>query len=258
MLRLSVGIAGIFEALDTRYGKAVDLAPRYVAGFPADPGAQPATAEASPTAARSGPRVWRYIGRGGSDMAVAARAFFLAWRQAIDTGLLAADAVRFEAIGTSYDPSGQSPQTLRPLALEAGLEEQVVEQAQRLPYSEMLRCLAASDALIVFGSDDPAYTASKIYPYLLVGKPLLGLFHRLSGVVELLDRVGGGTCVTFDASVPPEALAAKIIDAWFSQGDAPAAVALDNEAFASYTACAQATATVRWFNDVIEFARRRA
>ena len=51
---------------------------------------------------------------------------------------------------------------------------------------------------MVFGSEEPAYTASKIYPYLLSGRPVLAVFHEKSPVVSLIRAVGGGVCVTFD------------------------------------------------------------
>lgn len=234
------------EMLDVRYGPAVARQPRLVAAFPAQPDEQTHSLLDEAAMGRS-PKVWRYVGRGGDDLALSATAFFDAWRLAIDRGLLGADAVRFEAIGTSYDPSPVVAQTIAPHAQAAGLTAQVMEQTSRVGYSEMLTLLAQSDALVVFGSDDPAYTASKIYPYLLADKPLLAIFRQESSVVGLLKAVGGGTCVSFGAATNPNALAQDIVKLWFSNGDSPPRLTLDADAFEPFTAASQARRLTDWF-----------
>ena len=81
------------------------------------------------------------------------------------------------------------------------------ETPDRLSYSGTLAALVQSDALVVFGSEEPAYTASKIYPYLLSGRPVLAVFHEKSPVVSLMRAVGGGVCVTFDEETTSSQLA---------------------------------------------------
>lgn len=76
--------------------------------------------------------------------------------------------------------------TIAPLARRHGLSEMVVEQTDRLPLSITQATLKAADPLLVIGSNDPAYTASKIYPYLLARRPLLVLMHQRSIVCGLL------------------------------------------------------------------------
>ncbi len=85
--------------------------------------------------------------------------------------------------------------TVEPLAANYGLERIVVEHTDRIPYSETLRCLLDANALFAPGSDDTGYTASKIYPYLLMGKPMLSVFHRMSSVAALIKNVGGSSLV---------------------------------------------------------------
>lgn len=239
-----LSVSGAYlQMLDERYGDAVSGQPRCVAPFPAEP------RESAPAATRllQAPQLWRYVGRGGADMAASARAFFRAWRLAIEHGRLRAEAVRFEAIGTSYDPSVNAPKTIEPLALEEGLNSQVSELPARVSYSEMLHLLADSDALIVFGSDDPGYTASKIYPYLLAGKPLLAIFHRESSVTSLMASTGGGVCIGFDDATSGEVLVQEITKAWFTHGSAPQRVPIDWQAFEPYTAASQARRVFDWF-----------
>jgi hypothetical protein len=238
--------------LQERYGNAVAHQPRLVAGFPGEPAEASSISASLPAGGRpaDAPKVWRYVGRGGDDMAFAVAAFFQAWKKATEQGLVAVDAVRFEALGTSYAPAEQAVPTLEPVARQVGLTASVSEATARLGYRDMLTALATSDALIVFGSDDSAYTASKIYPYLLAGRPLLAIYHRQSSVVALMEKVGGGTCVTFDSGTSSEELADKLVNAWFTQGCVPVKRPLDTQAFEPFTAAYQAGQVVRWWNEI--------
>lgn len=232
------------DDLARRHGDAVRGKPVRVHGFPAEPDEQ----RDLPAAAAGAP-IWRYVGRGGPDMARAASAFFAAWARAEADGLLTGEEIRFEAAGTSYDPRGAA--SLAPLAAGSAVAARVSEDPRRLGYADMLGRLASSQALIVFGSDDPAYTASKIYPYLLAGRPLLAIFHEQSSVVALMREVGGGVCVTFNAGLSEEALVERIHQAWFASAAWCTPQALDAERFTPWTARAQAAALAGWFREVL-------
>ncbi len=186
-------------------------------------------------------------------MARAATAFFSAWREAIDSGTFADEQLRFEALGTSYATGTAAAKTLEPLARHAGLSSRVSETPARLGYVQTLRTLQQSDALIVFGSDDPAYTASKIYPYLLAGRPLLCIFHERSSVGPLIRSAGGGMCVSFNEKTSREELVAAIRVAWFDHRRYELRVPLDPVAFEPHTACAQAAVLASWFKQVVAY-----
>lgn len=255
-VRRCAGFMAVSEAyladLKQRYGADVAGTPMLVRPFPAEPAELDVMrASIGPTADEGhSPIVWRYIGRGGPDMAKAASAFFAAWQRAIGDGKLARDAAVFEANGTSYAAAGRGERTFEPLVEGTELASQVRENPDRLGYSDMLRALLLSDALVVFGSDDPAYTASKIYPYLLAGKPLLAIFHENSSVVSLIHAAGGGVCVTFNESTTVAELETAITKAWFSNEQHRVHTPLKEEAFAPYTARAQAKAVGKWFSRV--------
>ncbi len=124
-----------------------------------------------------GKRHWVYVGRGGADMALALTAFFQALNYVISAKPALRDKLRVHFIGTAYAPQGRGEKTVEPLAVKAGLSDIVSEVTDRIPYFEALQCLLDAEALFVPGSDDPGYTASKIYPYILAQKPLLAVFH---------------------------------------------------------------------------------
>jgi len=250
-----LSVSGAYLAdLDARYGALVHNKPKLVRPFPAEPAEVENLGQTLEhvelASGKHGGPVWRYIGRGGADMQKAARAFFAAWNSAVDRGHIAPVGACFEARGTSYAAAGQGGKTFEPLVAGTALAGRVTESPDRLGYSDMLRALLTSDALVVFGSDDPAYTASKIYPYLLAGKPLLAIFHEKSSVVSLMRAVGGGVCVAFNEQTTSAELSDLIAQAWFESGQYSRPVPLDRQAFEPYTARQQARDVGQWFREV--------
>ena len=63
-----------------------------------------------------------------------------------------------------------------------------------------MQLLIDSDLLIVPGSDDPQYTASKIYPYILANKPLLCVFNENSSVVDIVKKTRSGEVISFNSN----------------------------------------------------------
>jgi hypothetical protein len=55
-----------------------------------------------------------------------------------------------------------------------------------------LATIQHADALFIPGSDDPGYSASKIYPYLLTRKPLTAIFNESSNVVNMIRECTSG------------------------------------------------------------------
>jgi hypothetical protein len=199
---------------------------------------------------------WVYVGRGGHDMHRALRPFFLALAAQLEVQPTLAERLRIHFIGTSYAAAGGGKKTIQPLAAECGVGKNVTESPDRIPYSTTLRCLLDADALIVPGSDDPAYTASKIYPYLLARKPLLAIFHEASSVTTLLQTVGGGIVVPFSSNVSPEDTVQAITRSWFDDERFATPTPLDDIAFAPYTAARQAASLADFFSVCVANARK--
>lgn len=257
VMRRCAGVLSVspdyLQALNQRYGAAVTRQAQRVDAFPCEPNELAALGEArhAENHTPGDTRVWRYIGRGGADMATAASAFFTAWQSAMGAGQVPPSFARFEAIGTSYAPRDRAAKTLAPLAKQAGLSASVQEITERLGYSDMLRALLASDALVIFGSDDASYTASKIFPYLLAGKPLLAIFHERSPAVPLIHAIGGAVLVTYNSETSAHELANAILRAWFENSACDRAIPLDRAALEPYTAQAQAQRVAHWFDGIV-------
>lgn len=195
---------------------------------------------------------WLYVGRGGNDMTPAVRGIFAALAR--DKGDLS--ELRLHFVGTSYAAAGAGRKTIQPLASDYGLEGIVEEHPDRIPYSEAMRALLDAHGLLVPGSDDPAYTASKIYPYLLANRPMLAVFHEKSSVTSLMQEVGGGSIVPFHTGEMPETIADKITaSALLPSSSAPPTlrhIPLDPVAFRPYDARSQAEKLATFFQTCLK------
>ena len=104
--------------------------------------------------------------------------------------------LRLNFVGTGVTPDDQSYQ-IRAMAEANGVSACIRELPKRLPYLRALAVMARSDGLLLIGSDEPHYTASKIYPALMSGRPYLSLFHQSSSAHAILSAAGGGIALAF-------------------------------------------------------------
>ena len=129
--------------------------------------------------------------------------------------------VRLNFVGTSNQPTYSGPGLVMPLAIEAGIADLVVESPQRVPFLNALGILANSDGLLLIGSDEPHYTASKIYPALMSGRPFLSLFHSASSAHQILSAAGGGRSFSFSDAGELLALQSELAKALFDLATQP-------------------------------------
>ncbi|OLP18955.1 hypothetical protein BST81_08360 [Leptolyngbya sp. 'hensonii'] len=160
---------------------------------------------------KDGKRHWVYVGRGGADLAIALRALFAAIHQERDRAPHLWQAVHLHFVGTSYAPPPLAVKTIAPISAEYGLADMVSEHPYRIPYFEAQQLLVESDAILMLGSDNPSYTASKLYPGILARKPILAIFHGQSSVVEILQRCEAGTVIPFTPEENLERVVQRVI-----------------------------------------------
>jgi hypothetical protein len=141
-----------------------------------------------------------YVGRGGKDMHFALKIFFKAFKRGLEEFESLFNKFRINFVGTSYAPKGLGKKTIQPIAIELGLGDYVKEETDRIPFYNGLATLQAADGLCILGSDDPQYTASKIYPYITSDKPLISVFHPASSAVTILTNCNAGEIITFDTT----------------------------------------------------------
>lgn len=168
-------------------------------------------------------RYWVYVGRGGDDMAFSLTALFsaLAAARKREPSRLAGLKLRF--VGTSYADAARALPTIAPIAKSCGVADMVEESTQRVPPDEVRRLYRDAEAIIVPGSDDAGYVASKIQSCLAMHKPLLAIFHAESDVVAVLKDQPGVVACVFSETDSDEAMAlAARIDATWMQRDVAA------------------------------------
>ncbi|MGC8534740.1 MAG: glycosyltransferase [Rhizomicrobium sp.] len=158
--------------------------------------------------------------------------------------------LRLRFVGTSNQPDGKL-HSIRDLALGLGLADVVREEPARVPFLEALRLMANSDALLLIGSDEPHYTASKIYPALMAGRPFLSVFHALSSAHAILAHAGGGIALSFKDPASLATLHKQIARAFAElvtkHGDLGV---VDPKAYAPFTAAAVSERYAKIFDRV--------
>lgn len=140
-----------------------------------------------------------YIGRGGDDMHGALTPLFKALKQGLKNDQLLFKNLKIYFIGTSYAPAGQGNETVTPLAKQYGVESNIMEITDRISYFHTLSTLNKADALFIPGSDDPRYTASKMFPYLLTNKPILAILNSQSPAHSVLQEYGAKYVYKYDS-----------------------------------------------------------
>lgn len=137
-----------------------------------------------------------YVGRGGNDMKEGLILLFSVFKKGLAEQFESFKKIRFHFIGTSYAPKGLGIPTIRPIAEEMGITEYVNEQTDRILFYDSIYSLLTADALLIIGSDDKQYTASKIYPYIMAEKPLLAFFHPESSASKIIQECNAGTVIS--------------------------------------------------------------
>lgn len=159
--------------------------------------------------------------------------------------------LHFRFVGTSNQPNDSTTFRVRPLAESEGVADLVIEEPARVPYLDAIRILATTDVVMMIGSDEPHYTASKIYPGLMSGRPFLSIFHRMSSSHEILARAGGGLALTFETPNELDALIPAIAKGLERLASNPDVFGhADPSTYEQFTACAVA----RQFANVFECA----
>jgi hypothetical protein len=157
--------------------------------------------------------------------------------------------IRLNFVGTSNQPNDHNTHRVRPIAEAEGVADAVREIPRRLPYLQALKVIVQSDVQLLIGSDEPHYTASKIYPALMSGRPFLSLFHRASSAHAILSAAGGGQAFGFATPKELVALEVPLADGLRTLATAPDTLGrIDPSAYAPH----EARAVARRFADIFD------
>jgi len=192
-----------------------------------------------------------YVGRGGKDMEFALQIIFRALKLGRQTSPDLFGRIKLHFVGTDYASGHRAKHTVAPVAEAVGVAGHVAETPERVGYFEALQLLLDADFLIVPGSDDPQYTASKIYPYILARKPLLAVFDHRSTVCEVLRATNAGALLAFDQGAPGD-YTSSFVSLWTDLlHRLPFTPDVGWDAFAPFTAYESTRVQCELFNDVM-------
>ncbi len=192
-----------------------------------------------------------YAGRCGPDMTFALTVLFRAFKRFRETNPEQAAKVRFHFIGTDYSPPPLGRDWVVPIAKTEGVLEYVKEHRYRVPYFDSLYYLRNSSALVAVGSNDPTYSASKFFPYVLARRPMLMIFHRDSPVLRFALKVGAGVAYGFSGPEDITTLADEIQRRWFVEGGCDQYVSFDHSAFEPFSAVRMVDGLMAVFDDAL-------
>jgi len=100
----------------------------------------------------------------------------------------------------------------------------VSEHPLRVDYLDALMIQVEASAILLMGSSEPHYTASKLYPALLSGRPLLAVYHAESSVADIMKRVTSPPAahvVTYTQEHPADSRVSEIAEAIKSLVESP-------------------------------------
>lgn len=109
--------------------------------------------------------------------------FFKAFA-ALDHSGQVSENVHLYFLGTGLYPHKR----ITAYAADYGIEARVTEIRDRFPFLHILNFLAKSDKLLIIGSTEKHYTASKTFQVILSKRPFLGMFHCESTAVQILKE----------------------------------------------------------------------
>jgi len=196
-----------------------------------------------------------YTGRCGPDMSTSLAIVFRAFRRFLAARPAEAERVLFHFIGTDYAPRPLGRDWALPVARAEGVGAFVSEHRYRVPYFEALHYLTRADALIAVGSNDPTYSASKIFPFLLARRPFLVVFNAASPVPAIAAALGCRSCYTFRDAADIDAPASAIAERWFLGGGMRERTEFDPAAFLPYSAEGMTRALAACFDEAASRAR---
>lgn len=94
------------------------------------------------------------------------------------------ESIRLWFVGTGAYPAKQ----ISEYAGDFGLQDIVREKRDRFPFLQILNFLSAADTVMIIGSTEKHYTASKTFQALLSKNPVFSVFHKESSAVGIMEE----------------------------------------------------------------------
>lgn len=127
-------------------------------------------------------KVWLYAGAFLPNSHILLDAFFKAIAELRKTQQWDKD-IQLWFIGTGPYPAKR----ITAYAQDHGIDDIVFENRNRFPFLHILNFLSAADTVMVIGSTEKHYTASKTYQSILSERPVVSIFHHESSAVKVME-----------------------------------------------------------------------
>lgn len=189
-----------------------------------------------------------YVGRGGFDMRNALEILLNAFKTGLENEPELFENTHFHFIGTSYAPTGKGTATISPIAKALNLANYVTEYTNRIGFYESIKQLHEADGLLIIGSNDSGYTASKLYPYILAKKNLLAVFNENSSAAKIINECNAGDLITFSQT---EKETYTVLHQYIIKVKNCIPVSTNFAAFESYTASHLTKNQIELFNTIL-------
>ncbi len=199
-----------------------------------------------------------YVGRCGPDMSVALKILFRAFKCYSETFPERAAKMRFNFIGTDYAPPPFGRDWALPVAKDEGVLDFVREHRYRVPYFDSLYYMKNADALVAVGSNDPTYSASKFFSYILVNRPLLMIFHGQSPVLRFARNMSAGFTYGFSGPDDISKISEIVYRQWYVEEKYRFVQPFDASSFAPFSAERMVKGLVHVFDDALKENAREA
>ena len=96
--------------------------------------------------------------------------------------------LRVHFFGTSNQTAADSSARVLPMAKELSIAAIITEHPARVDYLDALTLQIQASAILILGSSERHYTASKLFPGLLAARPILAVYHEHSSVVTIMRK----------------------------------------------------------------------
>lgn len=128
-------------------------------------------------------RIWLYAGAFLPNSHLLLEEMFRAISEIRSEGKWQSD-IRLWFIGTGE----YSAKSILQYAKDYSLEDIVFEKRERYPFLHILNWLSEADTVMIIGSTEKHYTASKTFQALLSKKPIFCVFHKDSSALDIMSK----------------------------------------------------------------------
>lgn len=127
-------------------------------------------------------KIWLYAGAFLPNSHVILQAFFMAIK-ALREQKLWDETIRLWFIGTGNYPA----KSIASYANDNKIDDIVTEKRDRYPFLQVLNFLNEANTVMIIGSTEKHYTASKTFQSLLSNRPVISAFHHESSAIQVME-----------------------------------------------------------------------